>query len=94
MREASGRSYTFVLDKDNYERPPMTPAPPSGSRSGASGNPASGTPSLTVKQQRQVQREKKLEEFRRQEKRSKRNRKIGIISGVVGAVAIDRKSVV
>lgn len=66
----------------------MTPAPPSGSRSGASGNPASGTPNLTVKQQRQVQREKKLEEFRRQEKRSKRNRKIGIISGVVGAVAI------
>jgi hypothetical protein len=35
-----------------------------------------------------VQREKKLEEFRRQEKRSKRNRKIGVISGVVGAVAV------
>ncbi|MFT2817184.1 DUF3105 domain-containing protein [Leifsonia sp. A12D58] len=68
----------------------MTPAPPSGSPSGApkSGSSASGAQNLTVKQQRQVQREKKLEEFRRQEKRSKRNRKIGIISGVVGAVAV------
>lgn len=62
----------------------MTPAP-------SSGKPRTGSTAdkqLTIKQQRQVQREKKLEEFRRQEKRSKRNRKIGIISAAVAAVAV------
>ncbi|GAB3119057.1 DUF3105 domain-containing protein [Glaciibacter psychrotolerans] len=58
----------------------MTPASSSGSKAGAE------TP--TIKQQRQIQRDKKLEEFRRQEKRSKRNRTIGIVSGAVAVVAV------
>ncbi|GAA3881829.1 DUF3105 domain-containing protein [Leifsonia kafniensis] len=58
----------------------MTPAPQSGS--------TSDTPNLTVKQQRQVQRDKKLEEFRKEQKRTVRNRKIGISIAVVAAVAV------
>jgi hypothetical protein len=57
----------------------VTPAPSSGS---------SSTGSLTVKQQRAAARAKKLEEYHRQQKRSARNRRIGIIAGVVGAVAV------
>lgn len=41
---------------------------------------------LTVKQQRAANRAKKVEEFQRQQKRSARNRKLGIISAVVVAV--------
>jgi hypothetical protein len=58
----------------------VTPAPPSGSKSGSA--------DLTIKQQRQVQRDKKLEAFRLQEKRTKRNRKIAIVSTIVGVVAV------
>ena len=43
---------------------------------------------LSVKEQRTAQRAKKLEAFRKQEKRSARNRRIGIISGIVIAVAV------
>ena len=57
----------------------MTPAPSSGSNSNGS---------LTVKQQRAAARAVKLEEYHRQQKRSKRNRRIGIITGVVAAVAV------
>lgn len=58
----------------------MTPAPPTGSESGQK--------NLTVKQQRLAQRAKKLEEYHRQQKRSKRNRKIGLIGGIVAAVVV------
>jgi hypothetical protein len=57
----------------------VTPAPSSGSNSNGS---------LTVKQQRAANRAKKLEEYHRQQKRSVRNRRIGIITGVVAAVAV------
>ena len=43
---------------------------------------------LSVKEQRTAQRAKKLEAFRKQEKRSARNRRIGIIAGIVVAVAV------
>ncbi len=42
----------------------------------------------TVKEQRTAQRAKKLEEYHRQQKRSARNRRIGIIAGIVVAVAV------
>ncbi|MGO4689808.1 DUF3105 domain-containing protein [Glaciibacter sp. 2TAF33] len=57
----------------------MTPAPSSGSNSNGS---------LTVKQQRAENRARKLEEYHRQQKRSARNRRIGIITGVVAVVAV------
>jgi hypothetical protein len=57
----------------------VTPAPSSGSTS---------TGSLTVKQQRAAARARKLEEYHRQQKRSARNRRIGIIAGVVAAIAV------
>lgn len=43
---------------------------------------------LTVKQQRAAQRASKLESFRQQQKRSARNRKIGLLVGIIGVVAI------
>ena len=43
---------------------------------------------LTVKQQRAEQRAKKLEEYRKREQRSKRNRRIGIGAAIVGGVAV------
>jgi hypothetical protein len=43
---------------------------------------------LTIKQQRAAERERKLEEFRKKDARRKRNRTIGIWSGVVGGLAI------
>ncbi|WP_022884438.1 DUF3105 domain-containing protein [Glaciibacter superstes] len=58
----------------------MTPAPPPGSES--------GNKNLTVKQQRLAQRAKKLEEYHRQQKRAKRNRRIGLIGGIVAAVVV------
>jgi hypothetical protein len=58
----------------------MTPAPTSGSQPDSQ--------NLTVKQQRQVQRDKKLEAFRNEQKRSVRNRKIGISVAIVAAVAV------
>lgn len=56
----------------------MTPSPNAG--------PAGQN--LTVKQQRAASRAKKLEEYRRQQQRAVRNRKIGIVAGIVGAVAV------
>lgn len=56
----------------------MTPSPVPTS------NPANAK--LTVKQQRAANRAKKVEEFQRQQKRSARNRKLGIIGGAVVAV--------
>jgi len=58
----------------------VTPTPPA-SPSGSSGN-------LTVKQQRAAQRAVKLEEYHRQQKRSSRNRRIGLIVGITAAVAV------
>ena len=59
----------------------MTPAPPTG----ASG-PSSPKPG--VKQQRAAQRAQKLEQYHREQKRSARNRRIGLISGITVAVAV------
>ncbi|WP_353808687.1 DUF3105 domain-containing protein [Agromyces sp. SYSU T00194] len=42
----------------------------------------------TVKQQRAAQRAKKLEEYKRQQARAKRNRRLGIGAAIVGALAI------
>lgn len=58
----------------------MTPAPQSGSQLDPQ--------NLTVKQQRQVQRDKKLEAFRKEQKRTARNRKIGISIAIVASVAV------
>ncbi|WP_350347778.1 DUF3105 domain-containing protein [Agromyces sp. G08B096] len=43
---------------------------------------------LTTKQQRAAERERKLAEFKKREAKAKRNRRIGIIAGVVAAVAV------
>ncbi len=43
---------------------------------------------LTVKQQREAQRAEKLERFKRERTRAARRRKIGILAGVVGGLAI------
>ena len=56
----------------------MTPSPPAGVPG----------PNLTVKQQRAASRAKKLDEYRRQQQRAVRNRRIGIVAGIVGAVAV------
>ena len=48
----------------------------------------SGQNNLTVKEQRLAQRAKKLEKFRLQQKRSARNRKIGIWASIAAAVAV------
>lgn len=58
----------------------MTPATPR--------NSSQRETNLTVKQQRQQQRAKKLEEYRRRQARAERNRRIGIVSAVVVAVGV------
>jgi len=50
--------------------------------------PGSPVNKATLKEQRAAQRAKKLEAFHRQQKRSKRNRRIGITSAIVGGVAV------
>ncbi|WP_127792376.1 DUF3105 domain-containing protein [Agromyces sp. LHK192] len=50
--------------------------------------PPAGSPRLSAKQQRAADREAKLAEFRRQEARRKRNRRIAIGSGIVAIVAV------
>ena len=50
--------------------------------------PPAARKAATVKQQRAAERERKLEEFRRREAKAKRNRRIGIASAIVGAVAV------
>lgn len=47
-----------------------------------------GNDNLTVKQKRTAQRAAKLEEYRRQEARRLRNRKLGLIGGITAAVAV------
>lgn len=59
----------------------MTPAPPHGSSGSSSSKP-------TVKQQRAQQRAQKLEQYHREQKRSARNRRIGLIGGITVAVAV------
>ena len=59
----------------------MTPAPPTGSS-------GSSSPKIGVKQQRAAQRAQKLEQYHREQKRSARNRRIGLISGITVAVAV------
>lgn len=59
----------------------MTPAPPAGSSGTSSPKPG-------VKQQRAAQRAQKLEQYHREQKRSARNRRIGLISGITVAVAV------
>lgn len=58
---------------------------PENTPSSRSSNPANQP---TIKQQRAAAREKKLEEYRKREARSKRNKKLGIIGGVVAGVAV------
>jgi hypothetical protein len=80
MPESPANSDTFVCSTHpTPERLVVTPAPSSGSTSNGS---------LTVKQQRASARAKKLEEYHRRQKRSARNRRIGIIAGVVAAIAV------
>ncbi|TDW30460.1 DUF3105 domain-containing protein [Cryobacterium psychrophilum] len=50
--------------------------------------PGSPVNQASLKEKRAAQRAKKLEVFHAQQKRSKRNRRIGIISAVVGGVAV------
>jgi hypothetical protein len=59
----------------------VTPAPPAGSSGTSSPKPG-------VKQQRAAQRAQKLEQYHREQKRSARNRRIGLISGITVAVAV------
>jgi hypothetical protein len=59
----------------------VTPAPPAGSSGSSSPKPG-------VKQQRAVQRAQKLEQYHREQKRSARNRRIALISGITVAVAV------
>lgn len=59
----------------------MTPAPPTGSSGSSSPKPG-------VKQQRAAQRAQKLEQYHREQKRSARNRRIALISGITVAVAV------
>lgn len=58
---------------------------PENTPSSRSSNPANQP---TIKQQRAAAREKKLEDYRKREARSKRNKKLGIIGGVVAGVAV------
>lgn len=58
----------------------MTPSPETGA--------SAGNANLTVKQKRAVQRAEKLEEYRRQEAKRIRNRKLGLIGGITAAVAV------
>jgi hypothetical protein len=60
----------------------VTPAPPSGRPSGSS----SAKPG--VKEQRAQQRAQKLEQYHREQKRTARNRRIGLIAGITAAVAV------
>lgn len=60
----------------------MTPAPPTGRPSGSS----SAKPG--VKEQRAQQRAAKLEQYHREQKRTARNRKIGLIAGITAGVAV------
>jgi hypothetical protein len=64
----------------------VTPSPTTGPRSGSRTGQASGA--LTVKQQRAAARAVKLEEYHRQQKRTARNRRIGLVAGIVGAIAV------
>ena len=50
--------------------------------------PGSPVNKASIKEERVAKRAKKLAEYHRQQKRSKRNRQIGIIAGSVAAVAI------
>lgn len=58
----------------------MTPSPGSSSKA--------ENENLTIKQQRAANRARKVEEFRRRQKRSTRNRRLGIIGGIIATVAI------
>jgi len=51
-------------------------------------NPGSPVNKASVKEQRAAQRAKKLEDYHRAQKKSKRNRRIGIIAGSVVAAAV------
>ncbi len=53
----------------------MTPSPGSNSKA--------ENENLTIKQQRAANRTRKVEEFRRRQKRSARNRRLGIIGGII-----------
>ncbi|MCU1445982.1 DUF3105 domain-containing protein [Cryobacterium sp.] len=59
----------------------MTPAPPTGPSGSSSAKPG-------VKQQRAQQRAQKLEQYHREQKRSARNRRIGLIAGITAGVAV------
>jgi hypothetical protein len=59
----------------------LTPAPPTGPSGSSSAKPG-------VKQQRAQQRAQKLEQYHREQKRSARNRRIGLIAGITAGVAV------
>ncbi|MBG6237185.1 hypothetical protein IWX78_000128 [Mycetocola sp. CAN_C7] len=61
----------------------MTPR--NDSPTGKSGNPAR---QLTIKEQRAEQRAAKVESYKREQAKKARNKKIGIISAIVGGVAV------
>lgn len=69
------RSYWTVTSST----PPVPPVPPAAK---------AAAKQQSIKQKRAADRAAKLEEFRRKEARSKRNRTIGIASAIVAAVAI------
>src|SRR6478735_10459810 len=72
------RSYCSVTPST----PPVPPVPPVPPAAKAAAKKRS------IKQERADDRAAKLEEFRRKEARSKRNRRIGIASAIVAAVAV------
>ncbi|MET1053083.1 MAG: hypothetical protein ABWX65_10635, partial [Mycetocola sp.] len=55
------------------------------SPSGKSGNPAR---QLTIKEQRAQQRAAKVESYKKEQAKKARNKRIGIISAIVGGVAV------
>ena len=59
----------------------MTPAPPANPSGSSSTKPG-------VKQQRAQQRALKLEQYHREQKRSARNKRIGLIAGITAGIAV------
>jgi hypothetical protein len=71
---------------NSNERPPLTPRDDSPAAAASkSGNPAK---QKSIKEQRAEQRSAKVEAFKKEQARKRRNKRIGIISAIVGGVAI------
>src|SRR5512133_3923464 len=78
---AGGGPYVRMREQQSKEAL-VTPAPPTGPSAGSS------TPQPGVKAQRAAQRAAKLEQYHREQKRSARNRRIGLIAGITAVVAV------